>query len=142
MNEKCLKFRKHLLQEDTDREFNTDQADHFNTCADCREFTKKTRSALDFLQKGKTIDIPVRIEEKLDKQLFEPKAVFRPAIVFSTMLLVLISSFIISKSVLTWSRLISRTIGLLNPFKILSMNSISFFNLVESVVLYNRAGLQ
>ncbi len=99
MEKKCLEFRDYFLQEDIGIEFNTDQQNHFDTCADCKEYAEKTKSAMDFLRKGKTIDIPGRIEEKLDRRLFKSKAVFRPAFVFSMLLLFLFSSFFIFKDI-------------------------------------------
>jgi len=96
MDEKCLKFRDYFLQEDSGKEFTAEQQQHFETCTDCREYMEKTKSAMDFL-KETAISVPGRIEEKLDKRLFQPKTVFRPAVVFSVMLLFIFSSYFIIK---------------------------------------------
>ena len=52
---------------------------------------------MDFLEKEKIIDIPKRIDDILDNRLFQSKPVFRPAFVFSMVLLFLFSSFFIIK---------------------------------------------
>lgn len=90
MNTQCSKFRDHFLQEDLWDNLTPAQQDHLNECADCRAFVEETRHALNFLQEKKSVNIPAKISKKLQHRLFKPRNVFRPAYVF-TMIILFIS---------------------------------------------------
>ena len=98
MDRQCLKFRDFFLQKELNDEINPEQQLHLDECPDCRKFANTAKDALSFLQKEKTIEVPGRVEDKLDWQLFRPKAVFRPALVFTMMIIFFFSSVFFIKN--------------------------------------------